>query len=68
MFKVIVIGDSRVGKSAFIDRYVHRRFRDRIEYKCTVGGKFFQIFFVSLTSIECAKHRLLKAKGIHIIV
>ena len=38
IFKVIVIGDAGVGKSAFIDRYVHRHFV-RYQYNATLGGK-----------------------------
>ncbi|XP_033647494.1 ras-related protein Rab-7L1-like isoform X2 [Asterias rubens] len=38
LFKVIIVGDSRVGKTAFVDRYVHNRFNDN--YKTTVGVDF----------------------------
>ena len=37
LFKVLVVGDSLVGKTAFVRRYVQGRYEDN--YKVTVGGK-----------------------------
>lgn len=37
LFKVIIIGDATVGKTSFVQRYVHSH--PRREYKPTVGGK-----------------------------
>ena len=36
LFKVIIIGDATVGKTSFVQRYVHSH--PRREYKPTVGG------------------------------
>ncbi|KAK3704241.1 hypothetical protein RRG08_062388, partial [Elysia crispata] len=36
--KILVIGDSTVGKSSFIDRFVNDEFITR--YKCTIGCDF----------------------------
>lgn len=36
LFKVIIIGDATVGKTSFVQRYVHNH--PRREYKPTVGG------------------------------
>ncbi|XP_038060879.1 ras-related protein Rab-7L1-like isoform X1 [Patiria miniata] len=38
LFKVILVGDSLVGKTAFVQRYVHSRFDEN--YKVTVGVDF----------------------------
>ena len=37
LFKVIIIGDATVGKTSFVQRYVHNH--PRREYKPTVGGR-----------------------------
>lgn len=37
-FKVLVIGDSTVGKTSFTDRYTNNKFKG--EYKPTLGGTF----------------------------
>lgn len=37
LFKVIIIGDATVGKTSFVQRYVHSH--PRREYKPTVGGR-----------------------------
>ena len=37
-FKVLVIGDSTVGKTSFTDRYTSNKFKG--EYKHTQGGAF----------------------------
>lgn len=37
-FKVLVIGDSTVGKTSFTDRYTSNKFKG--EYKSTQGGTF----------------------------
>ena len=39
LFKVIIIGDATVGKTTFVQRYVHNHPRSWREYKPTVGGK-----------------------------
>ena len=36
-FKVLVIGDSTVGKTSFIDRYTNSKFKG--DYKVTQGGR-----------------------------
>ena len=36
VFKILVIGDSTVGKTSFVQRYVNNSFTK--DYKCTIGG------------------------------
>jgi len=43
LFKVIIIGDATVGKTSFVQRYVHSH--PRREYKPTVGGKDMCLHF-----------------------
>ena len=38
LFKVIIIGDPTVGKTSFVQRYVHESFRR--DYKGTIGGNY----------------------------
>ena len=38
LFKLLVVGDSLVGKTAFVRRYVQGRYEDN--YKVTVGGNY----------------------------
>lgn len=37
LFKVLIIGDALVGKTSFVQKYVHGN--SRREYKPTIGGK-----------------------------
>eukprot|EP01084_Bolivina_argentea_P070110 127521_1 len=41
IFKVIVIGEWRVGKTSIVEKYVHNKFEQ--EYKQTIGADFFEI-------------------------
>lgn len=43
LFKVIIIGDATVGKTSFVQRYVHSH--PRREYKPTVGGEDMCLHF-----------------------
>ena len=36
LFKIIIIGDPTVGKTSFVNRYVHNSYRR--DYKGTIGG------------------------------
>ena len=47
LFKVIIIGDATVGKTSFVQRYVHSH--PRREYKPTVGGKVMCLHFPTNT-------------------
>lgn len=38
LFKVIVLGDSGVGKTSLVAQYVHKRFSN--QYKATIGADF----------------------------
>jgi small GTP-binding protein len=38
IFKIILIGDSNIGKTSFINRYINRNFTDK--YICTIGVDF----------------------------
>ena len=38
LFKVLIIGDATVGKTSFVQRYVHGV--NRREYKPTIGGQY----------------------------
>lgn len=45
LIKVIILGESSVGKTSLMNRYVNRRFSER--YKATIGADFLnkQIIF-----------------------
>lgn len=58
LFKVLIIGDALVGKTSFVQKYVHGH--SRREYKPTIGGnehshpcicKYFNIHNISLDNI-----------------
>ena len=48
--KVIVIGDSGVGKTAFVARVSENRFIS--EYKATIGGRYIQVS-IENSSVSC---------------
>lgn len=50
LFKVLIIGDALVGKTSFVQRYVHGN--SRREYKPTIGGIFdpFHLFISMIVS------------------
>jgi len=39
LLKVIILGDSGVGKTSLMNQYVHKRFSN--QYKATIGADFF---------------------------
>ena len=43
-YKVLVIGDSSVGKTSFTDRYTSNKFKG--EYKMTQGGTFWPLHYL----------------------
>ena len=46
VLKVLIIGDSNVGKTSFVQRYISNTFRGT--YKWTVGGKVNLLFYFLL--------------------
>ena len=36
LYKVLVLGNNKVGKTAFLERYIHNNFS--AQYKTTLGG------------------------------
>ncbi len=51
LFKLIIIGDPTVGKTSFINKYVHNSYRR--DYKGTIGGRIL----VQLYAV-CARNRI----------
>ena len=52
-FKIVLIGDPGVGKTAIFERYIWNRFRD--EYKPTKKVKFFLTSFRKLF-VKCVEY------------
>lgn len=58
MYKVLVIGDIRVGKTSFVHRLVNNLFKDN--YKCTLGGKRKVRFVLYCIIMKYCKLRIVR--------
>lgn len=51
LFKIIIIGDPTVGKTSYIQRYVHQSYQT--DYKGTIGGMLKYRFSMHVMSKYC---------------
>lgn len=65
LFKVIIIGDPTVGKTAFVKRYVQKSYSR--EYKGTVGVDF-ALKIIKVSDTETIKLQLWDIAGLYLVL
>lgn len=65
LFKVIIIGDPTVGKTAFVKRYVQKSYSR--EYKGTVGVDF-ALKIIKVSETETIKLQLWDIAGLFLVL
>jgi GTPase SAR1 family protein len=62
LLKVIILGDSGVGKTSLMNQYVNKKFSN--QYKATIGADFltkevrqFRVLIVHIKNITKLKHK-----------